>query len=1449
MSIPFQRSLLEGELIPVSAEETKKFCQFGETSNFPRIFDQWQLEAYNHASLYSFALIHGPPGTGKSFLGARIARTLVECTERLLVVTSKNHALDEILIDIADLYGSDGMSKIIRVGKNKKINELLLPRTLLKLQEERKGDCSSAIEQRKLHSQIKRACNCLSSSFRPITTTIFLRATGQAGLNTLHSLLNPYNCTFDTEEEQRNLTYDEKEICDTYLSDWAGYALSMILEKIPTESDVELSKEGQIYDIMVNDNDVDETDEVPRDSYLALINHFGLYPDNDFNRFEWEISPQLFESPPSEELILMILRNEYAFLTKKFTDLLKELKESLDDESARQTEEEVNILRSVPILGATVLGTILHIDAIAAAMPTALLIEEGGEVSEAVFIALLSIPSLERCVMVGDPKQLRPPVNTYELVKHKHLDISCFERLVSLKMPAPCLRTQNRMRPDVLLPVLQFYPDLQTNDGRIAHLMPVPWLPSPLYWWDCDSPGTQKDSSWNNDEQAKRVTELAKFLVSQGSIEEERITILVPYTSQRFLVLYLLKKMGLTGVQCSSIDQCQGDENDIILVCLVRCDLENPGKLGFLKDVSRIVVATSRQRRCLIIVGSSQCFRTHTEWNQLIVSLEDKRLSKEFPLQCPRHPHNFLKVLDSRCFPKGCADGCQTLMECGHKCTMKCHPSNISHEKCQVLVSHTYTPCGHTFELKCSEIDSCCPQVGSVQLLCRHKKDVKCGLSKIPEELLCTSNIEICLPCGHSMSLRCIVNEEIYKNEDFNPCFTCQLGNMDPEKFLIVRKFVQNVNSKNTVRHNGKKIFIDSEGIAILNEPVIRLKLCKMSDSNVLDKLLGRARIPLSLLKSAIPPIEAWDHTLSSNQRMEQSEKYYVNQLLWRFLLQEIGFKISKEWQENSLTLLSAMAMIETLDLSNYEKKVQSDAEMFAEKLEILKENGIVSDHDFFVVLKEAGDNLYDALSKHDCSTKWYDTFEPILAGSMLKRLQSATVDHCNCKVQELIISSEIDENDKEEYKKSELLKRSDEHSVALENEIIIGSRYETKLAEEILELAFEDKESEEMSCLRSKWGLYPVCDIIAPPSSEIPHDFLYQRSFADHLYVSIDLKSADFYVLKLAVPELLTAKTWGDFVRETVPDLVEKIPFLPDLKSLRVRTLGKLFHHKNVALQGHCLRIITRVLLIMAQDKNFRALFNCIDYVFHFSCDELCLRLSSGSHEDDAHRLTEAIKEVFDCQLGWDLLLPMRIELFNLRMVPLSTLDDVGQYVKEDDKVDGYTRLHYGHPLLKTSATFKDLPGVSEMSWREQPASFLSKEERCDDYYFERNICVKDSIIPSHGAIKKLSFRFHPSVLLNRFKLSELSKIKKLSAIAPEYKFLSQIPVINESILSSKAGEFIPTVENKDIVNNDNYDEIENDSNVIDQMAGYDFNDKEGDVELIRTEYYEKAAPNFGLW
>ena len=85
----------------------------------------------------------------------------------------------------------------------------------------------------------------------------------------------------------------------------------------------------------------------------------------------------------------------------------------------------------------------------------------------------------------------------------------------------------------------------------------------------------------------------------------------MPYSSQLFYTRMLLRQRQKINVIVSTIDQYQGDENDIIILCMVRCDPENPTKLGFLGETNRMIIATSRQKRALIMIGSETNFSTN----------------------------------------------------------------------------------------------------------------------------------------------------------------------------------------------------------------------------------------------------------------------------------------------------------------------------------------------------------------------------------------------------------------------------------------------------------------------------------------------------------------------------------------------------------------------------------------------------------------------------------------------------------------------------------------------------------------------------------------------------------------------------------------------------------------------------------------------------------------------
>jgi len=280
----------------------------------------------------------------------------------------------------------------------------------------------------------------------------------------------------------------------------------------------------------------------------------------------------------------------------------------------------------------TITSLFFHIqDAIAAAKPWAIIVEEAAELPEATLAAVLSLSSLERCVMVGDHQQLRPPVQAYDLV-HKNLNISMFERLIKLGLRAPRLKYQSRMHPDVLDPVLQHYPDLQSSEKRVQNCTMPLWMCTPLFWWECEHPGSllEGTTSYHNARQAEMAVNLSNFLVYQRAVRPAEITILVPYSGQLYYVRMLLDSKTLQGaptmekrdkkedfVQVSTVDNYQGDENDIIILLLVRCDHNNKNAVGFLRETNRKIVATSRQKRALYIIGSSECFGTVDEWKVL----------------------------------------------------------------------------------------------------------------------------------------------------------------------------------------------------------------------------------------------------------------------------------------------------------------------------------------------------------------------------------------------------------------------------------------------------------------------------------------------------------------------------------------------------------------------------------------------------------------------------------------------------------------------------------------------------------------------------------------------------------------------------------------------------------------------------------------------------------------
>ena len=98
-----------------------------------------------------------------------------------------------------------------------------------------------------------------------------------------------------------------------------------------------------------------------------------------------------------------------------------------------------------------------------------------------------------------------------------------------------------------------------------------------------------------NPQEARLILMLAQYLVA-NHYRPEQITILTLYSGQLISIKQLIRKAfaRLAAVIVSTVDNYQGEENDIVLLSLVRSNKNS--SIGFLKVSNRVCVALSRAR-------------------------------------------------------------------------------------------------------------------------------------------------------------------------------------------------------------------------------------------------------------------------------------------------------------------------------------------------------------------------------------------------------------------------------------------------------------------------------------------------------------------------------------------------------------------------------------------------------------------------------------------------------------------------------------------------------------------------------------------------------------------------------------------------------------------------------------------------------------------------------------
>lgn len=425
------------------------------------------------------------------------------------------------------------------------------------------------------------------------------------------------------------------------------------------------------------DHEPEEEEDRPHGSFLPMKQAWtGAVPNDQQESAYWKQAeqlarcPDLFKVKPAQRGILYRYWNKQLLdkITSEVSKLLEEYSQASNRLKASRWANNVEVFQQegIQIIACTTTGLTKYRGLLEAVGPRVLLVEEAAETREAILTSAL-IPSLEQLILVGDHQQLPPSVDVRLLGGAPYnLNVSLFQRLVGLGVPYSALQVQRRMIPAIREIVHTFYPRLEDHDVVKTHPPVAGMGGENLWWFQHDWPETRIDHSYQNYKEADMVVGFAKYLVQHG-LQPSQITILTYYSGQVKTMQRVLRHAGLADLDGAvrTVDGFQGEENDIIILSLVRSPgLQSRGiaKAGFVEDENRAVVATSRAKCGFYIFGNAKNLLASSQkskqtWQKVFnVFKNQKRTGFQLPIDCKgpgkvmqmRFPANWNLVLAAK---------------------------------------------------------------------------------------------------------------------------------------------------------------------------------------------------------------------------------------------------------------------------------------------------------------------------------------------------------------------------------------------------------------------------------------------------------------------------------------------------------------------------------------------------------------------------------------------------------------------------------------------------------------------------------------------------------------------------------------------------------------------------------------------------------------------------------
>ena len=722
----------------------------------PSTLDPSQKDALYLALTRELALIQGPPGTGKSYVGLKVIQVLLQNSHLwrfsqegiskgpIMVVCYTNHALDQFLEGVIKL----GLSKhdIVRLGRQYK---------------------DPKFEQFSLHYKVWQARRQNKHGLLQPNVAVKSKALREFIDDDFVSDHCHQYCLFLSED----VIFDLQDYCEIsfpFRSDDSDDSMPLQFASWLSEDLQPESKALQSIDEERLDDDNFESNKL----YVALGEERLKSFIQNFERVD-PMNPQQARRYLKDHLHPPKSTDRLPLFKYCLNELLKEFQNQRPDKNQRlsnamfkkKTKEiKLGILQGAKVIGVTTTAAARENDLLSQLQSMISIVEEAAEVLEPHLVASLT-PHTQHLILIGDHKQLRPKPTDYHFGMSHKLNISLFERLVSNDLPHATLKFQRRMRPEISQIVSEHVYDKKLVDHeRTKTYEHVRGVKRNLYFINHNKEESSEDpdtKSYSNEHEAEFIACLCKYLLYH-EYKRHQITVVTSYKSQEHKIRFKLGSKGIATnpsdgeyIRVATIDNYQGEENDIILLSLVRSNRKKSA--GFLKESNRVCVALSRARHGLYCIGNFQLFQASCEfWSSIVDDLKSRSiLGDSLELVCNRHKivtkvscaDDFEKVPDG-----GCDLPCIALYkDCGHQCPRKCHPDDKNHESpCQHPCPKLLPNCQHPCTKKCyEECDERCTKLIERELLCGHRQKVECYLDEFQSVRACTYPCGAKLMCGH----------------------------------------------------------------------------------------------------------------------------------------------------------------------------------------------------------------------------------------------------------------------------------------------------------------------------------------------------------------------------------------------------------------------------------------------------------------------------------------------------------------------------------------------------------------------------------------------------------------------------------------------------------------------------------------------------------------------------